>query len=376
MAPSDYLARPVIKTSQRLSTKALTYLLPLAFAGGLLATESFAEGNESGFSYVATAPPQVSVGSWGPVPGVGVSIANTAPVVLPFLNNGPVFGLPGTVVGDFWQRTQVTGDWGGLRTDLARQGLFFDLYTTSAYQAVTSGGIKANDSFVQNAQLSVNIDTARARLWQGGLIHVTVQSRYGDLPNETFTAGTFVPHYMGLAHPDPTLANDTLPTEFYLVQSVTKELFVVVGRISTIFIPDQTLFGDSYKYYFANFNFNLNPMTTNSFGPVALTSKVTWVPNKSFAVVAGVLDPFGRADNLAKNAFESQNYYVQSVVSYQPGGLPGQFSLAYNWTNKALINLGSPFGMLLPGQDEQAIGALLGALKRAWQSTLTGIAGS
>jgi porin len=84
------------------------------------------------------------------------------------------------------------------------------------------------------------------------------------------------------------------------------------------------------------------------------------VPNESFAVVAGVLDPFGRADNLAKNAFESQNYYVQPVFSYQPLRLPGQLSLAYNWTNKPLINFGAPFGVLSPGQVEQAIGALLG----------------
>jgi porin len=105
MAPSDDLARTANKTGQCLSTKILKYVLPLAFAGAVLATESFAEGNENGFSYVYTATPQPPAGPWGRVPGVSVSIANTAPVVLPFLNNGPVFGLPGTVVGDFWQRT-------------------------------------------------------------------------------------------------------------------------------------------------------------------------------------------------------------------------------------------------------------------------------
>jgi porin len=50
---------------------------------------------------------------WGPVPTKQVSIVNVAPVLLPYFNNGPVFGVPGTVTGDFWSRTQVTGDWGG-----------------------------------------------------------------------------------------------------------------------------------------------------------------------------------------------------------------------------------------------------------------------
>ena len=33
--------------------------------------------------------------SWGPVPSQKVSLANLAPVLLPYFNNGPVFGLSG-----------------------------------------------------------------------------------------------------------------------------------------------------------------------------------------------------------------------------------------------------------------------------------------
>jgi hypothetical protein len=85
-------------------------------------------------------------------------------VLLPFFNNGPVFGVPGTEGGDLWNRTQLTGDWGGARTDLAAHGFFFDLYTTSTYQDVTSGGLKTGSSFVQNVQLSINVDTGRTNL--------------------------------------------------------------------------------------------------------------------------------------------------------------------------------------------------------------------
>src|SRR5205814_3119722 len=105
-----------------------------------------------------------------------------------FFNNGPVFGLPGTVVGDFWQNTQLTADWGGFRTSLAEHGIFFDLYSTSAYQEVASGGLKTGSSFVENIQLSINIDTGRAGLWPGGLFHFTVGSRFGDSAKNTFTA--------------------------------------------------------------------------------------------------------------------------------------------------------------------------------------------
>src|SRR6185503_1929276 len=57
--------------------------------------------------------------SWGSVPTEKASVANVAPALLPYFNNGPVFGLPGTEVGDFRHGTQLSGDWGGIRTDLA-----------------------------------------------------------------------------------------------------------------------------------------------------------------------------------------------------------------------------------------------------------------
>jgi porin len=192
---------------------------------------------------------------WGPVPTETTSLINAAPGILPFVNNGTVFGVPGTALGDFSTRTQVTGDWGGLRTDLAQNGFFIDIYTTSYYQDVASGGLRTGSSFVQNTQASFNLDTGRAGLWSGGLLHFTLQSRYGSSPEDTFTVGASVPQYSGLLLPGPLSASDTLPSEYYLVQSLSDKFFVVFGRISSLFIPDQTLFGDSFKYYFANFNF-------------------------------------------------------------------------------------------------------------------------
>ena len=43
---------------------------------------------------------------------------------------------------DFWQRDTLTGDWGGLRTTLAEQGVTFTLKYTSDLQANVAGGIR------------------------------------------------------------------------------------------------------------------------------------------------------------------------------------------------------------------------------------------
>lgn len=302
------------------------------------------------------------VAPWGPVPTDKTSLANLAPGLFVYFNNGPVYGLPGTVTGDISQRTQLLGDWNGIRTELARKGFFFDLYSTSYYQNVASGGLKTGQAFVQNTQLSVNIDTGRAGWWPGGLLHFTAQARLGDSPTNTFTAGTGVPHYTGLVLPDPTLRNSFLPSEYFLVQALSKQASVVIGKISDVFIPDQTAFGDAFKYYFANFNLNKNPITTNFYNPTALGALGVWAFSPKFVIAGGVLDPYTKADRLAEsNSFEKVNIYLTSIISYDLGGLPGQFSPAYNWSNKPKINLDSPFGRLAsPAAATQAIGSLLG----------------
>lgn len=303
-----------------------------------------------------------AVDPFSPVPTNKISLTNLAPVLIPYFNNGPVFGLPGTVTGDIWSRTQLLGDWGGIRTDLARKGFFFDIYSTSYYQNVTSGGLKTGGAFVQSTQISLNVDTGRAGLWDGGLIHFTAQSRTGDNPPKTFTAGTVAPQYTGLVLPDPLLANNILPSEYFLVQALSRQFSVVLGKISDVFIPDQTSFGDSYKYYFSNFNFNKNPMTTNFYNPTALAALGVWALSPKFAIAGGVLDPNSKADNLASHAFDRVNLYLTSVMSYDIAGLPGQFSPAFNWSNKPKVDLDMPFGRLtsLPAVS-QAIGGLLGA---------------
>jgi len=299
--------------------------------------------------------------SWGPVPTKKASIANLAPFFLPFLNNGPVFGMPGTDAGDFRYRTQLSGDWGGLRTDLARHGFFFDLYTTSAYQDVASGGLKTGNTSIQNTQLSINVDTGRAGLWPGGIFHVSLESRYGSSsPQNTFTVGSSVPQYTGLAFPGPYFVHDVLPTEYFLLQSLTPKFAVILGKANVLIHADQTFFGNDYKYYFANLNFNKNPIALNFYNTSSLAAIGVWTPSQRITVSAGVYDPNSQANNLATKAFDRVNIYGITIFSYKIGGLPGQSWAQYNWTNKPKIDLTSPFGQLSPSQVPQAVGVLLG----------------
>ncbi len=303
--------------------------------------------------------------SWGPVPTKKLSVANLAPYLLPYFNNGPVFGLPGTDSRDFLDRTQLTGDWGGVRTDLARHGFFFDLYSTSAYQDVASGGLKTGSAFIQNTQLSINADSGRAGLWPGGVFHLTLEARNGSSsPQNTFTVGSTVPQYTGLAFPGPFFVHDVLPTEYFLFQSLTPKFSLILGKVNVLTHADHTFChsfaGNTYKYDFANLNFNKNPMALNFYNTTSWAGIGVWAPSKWLTAAAGVFDPTSQANNFAKNAFNRVNIYGIGIFSYTIGNLPGQYWAQANWTNKPKIDLTSPFGQLSPSEVPQATGVLLG----------------
>ena len=157
------------------------------------------------------------------------------------------------------------------------------------------------------------------------------------------------------------MAAGTRPAQFFLTQSLTREVSILVGKVAVVYLPDQTLFGDSYKYYFANFNFNKSPVALNFYNAVSWAALGVWAPSPQLTIYGGVLDPNSRAENFADRAFDSVNLYISSILSYTVGGLPGQFSPAFNWSNKPKLNLEQPFGTLTTlAATTQAVGALLG----------------
>jgi porin len=258
------------------------------------------------------------VDPWQPIPTNYVSVANLAPGLLTFFNNGPVFGIPRTATGDIWNRTQLTGDWGGVRTDWARHGVFIDIYSTSYYQNVTSGGLKTGGAFVQNTEASLNIDTGRAGLWSGGLLHFTLQPRFGDTPVNTFTAGATVPQYAGLAFPDPIRANDVLPTQFFLSQSLTKDQHP--GRQGCCRLPARpNPVRRQLQIRFCQLQLQQSPVALSFYNAVSWAAVGVWAPSPQFVVYGGVFDPNSKADNFADHAFDSVNLYITAIVSYAVG---------------------------------------------------------
>lgn len=83
------------------------------------------------------------------------------------------------------------------------------------------------------------------------------------------------------------MVHDVLPTEYFLLQSLAPTFSVLLGEINVLTVCDHTLFANSYKYDFANLNFNKNPMALNSYNTTSWSAAGIWTPSKKLVVAAG-----------------------------------------------------------------------------------------
>ena len=81
-------------------------------------------------------------------------------------------------------RDLVTGDWNGLRVDLARRGVEFGLLATNDAIAVVDGGLEQANFFPGLVEPSVGLDLERLLGWQDTLMFVRGFGMYGRDPNE------------------------------------------------------------------------------------------------------------------------------------------------------------------------------------------------
>ena len=88
--------------------------------------------------------------------------------------------------GDLWERPAITGDWGGLRNELAAErGISFELELEQFIQGNAHGGKDTNNAFrySESWDLRFKFATGRMGLWPGGLLELHSESFFGQSIN-------------------------------------------------------------------------------------------------------------------------------------------------------------------------------------------------
>jgi porin len=109
---------------------------------------------------------------------------------------------------DIWTRDKLTGDWGGLRSDLIRHGIDIELRLSQYYQGVTSGGVDTNSEYGGTMDYRVKLEGDKLfGSWEGFWIDMHARSRWGD--DIGLDAGAMTIPVTGLLMPLPGDYQDT-----------------------------------------------------------------------------------------------------------------------------------------------------------------------
>jgi porin len=109
-----------------------------------------------------------------------------------------------------WTRDKLTGDWGGLRSDLSTHGIDIDLRLSQYYQAVTSGGRDTIDEYGGTMDYRVKLEGDKLfGTWEGFWIDIHARSRWGDDIGGNDGAGGLTIPNTGMLMPLPDDYKDT-----------------------------------------------------------------------------------------------------------------------------------------------------------------------
>jgi porin len=165
-------------------------------------------------------------------------------------------------IKEVWDRDKLTGDWGGLRTDLAEHGIDIGLRLSQYGQGVSSGGVNRNAEYGGTMDYRANIDAKKLfGLWEGLSFNIHARSRFGQDINAD--AGAFVLPNAGLLTPLPGNYHGTNVTGLTVNQtfSISDEhagLFTL-GKLDII--DALTLFFPSVSFGQEGFS-NVNSLVT------------------------------------------------------------------------------------------------------------------
>src|SRR5262245_9785182 len=267
----------------------------------------------------------------GPAAGLALALLLTAPGLLAAQ---PV-DIPATWGGDFLSRPRLTGSWFGLRDELGKKGVVFDVDLLLTPQGV-AGGRNTTAEFWGNADYTLNVDTGKLGLWPGGFLRVWADSGFGQ--NVFQDSGAIVPVNAAALLPAPNEQTTAL-VQATFTQFLSKQFGLFAGKIGTLDLMTGE-FAGNYKTQFLNTGLAI-PMSLELVPLSAYGGGVVVLPWDWLILTAMAIDPSGTpTNNDLSQAFQDGVMVVASAkATIKPFGLVGHQGVGYMWSNKERFSL-------------------------------------
>ena len=151
-------------------------------------------------------------------------------VLVPVVASAQPYDVPPTWGGDLWSRPRLTGSWFGLRDELGKKGVVFDVDLLLTPQSVMTGGHDTGSEFWGNADYTLNVDIGKLGLWPGGFLKVSADSGFGH--SVLRESGAIVPVNTPAIVPAPSEQTTAL-TNATFMQFLSTKFGLMVGKVYT-----------------------------------------------------------------------------------------------------------------------------------------------
>jgi len=239
---------------------------------------------------------------------------------------------------DFWTRAKLTGDWFGLRTKMANNGVQLDMDNVHTFQSVSGGGLDSTSRYLGNAEIVLKLDSQKMGLWPGGFLLVRGEAPFGTGVNAA--TGALLP-----VNTRPILSapasDEMVLSHVVFTQFLSEKFAVALGKLDTS-VGDANEFahgrGDEK---FMNLAFSLDPVALRTVPYSALGMGLVFLPIKDLIMTFSAIDTEGVTtrtgfDTLFK---DGTTLASEARLTVKPFGLTGHQLISFLWSNKDFTSL-------------------------------------
>lgn len=126
---------------------------------------------------------------------------------------------------------KLTGDWGGNRSKLAKDGVTVNLSYTAFYQDMFSGTGDYEFEFGNRFDAFINLDFGKLGLWEGGGFNTHVEGNAGNLPGSR--GGVLIPNntimFLPIGETEKVVASS-----LYFTQKLSNSASLMLGKINVV----------------------------------------------------------------------------------------------------------------------------------------------
>lgn len=277
------------------------------------------------------------------------ALAQDAPASQPAADVAAPSGKTNYETGDWLHWKKMTGNWGGVRSDLADIGITFDIDVTQIFQGNAHGGASTKNGarYSGSGDVTLTLDTGKLGLWPGGMFIFNAEPKWGNGINKK--VGSLVPVNLDAIKPGLDECSFTLSEIIYQQVLFDGKLIFIGGKLDGSRAFDTNVFANNEKTQFMNTALRNNVMIPPFLPYTIWGAGVIVNPTDWLSIITAVADSEGSNHVTGfDTTFHGPTHMTlihELAFKIKPCDLPGNQRVGFAWSSKETPKLNpiSPF---------------------------------